>query len=213
MLDLGCGDRHFASRALPSDAIGADPDLSALLLAPRASRHRACAAAAAPAPWRDGAFGTVVANSVLEHIADLGPALDQVARSLRPGGRLILTSPSDRFARLLLGHAFLGAAYGRWFNRHSRHAHTWSAERWRAELEQRGFSVERCHGYFSAAAHRVFDLLHYLGAPTLVARRLTGRWIPWRNPVTKALARRWLARYADPSPDPLGAYVFVVARR
>jgi hypothetical protein len=54
--------------------------------------------------------------------------------------------------------------------------------------------------------------LHYLGAPTVVARRLIGRWIPWRNPLTLYAATRWLDPLADPDPVADGACVWCAAR-
>jgi SAM-dependent methyltransferase len=172
-------------------------------------------------PFADASFGSVVANSVLEHIPDLESTLREVGRVLRPGGRFLITSPSHRFPELLLGSTVLrgialqgaAAAYGNWFNRHSRHFHTLSSEGWRAALGRHGLRLEDTYYYFPPRSTRVFDALHYLGAPTLVARRVFGRWIPWRNPLTLHAAMRWLGPLADPAPVEDGACVWCVARR
>jgi SAM-dependent methyltransferase len=158
---------------------------------------------------------------VLEHIPEVDAALGEVARILRPGGRLLATVPSHRFADLLLGSTVLrrlglGAlarGYGVWFNRHSRHFHAEAAEWWVSALARHGLAVDGWHYYFPARAHRVFDALHYAGLPALLSRRLTGRWVYWRNPLTLALGRRWLAPLCDPRPVADGAYLFFVARR
>lgn len=42
---------------------------------------------------RDGSVPTVVCVSVLEHVDDLAAAVDELARVLAPGGRLVLTVP------------------------------------------------------------------------------------------------------------------------
>jgi len=55
------------------------------------------AASADRLPWPDGAFGTVLADSLIEHCDDPLPALREWHRVLRPGGRLILWSP-NRFS-------------------------------------------------------------------------------------------------------------------
>jgi ubiquinone/menaquinone biosynthesis C-methylase UbiE len=223
ILDLGCGDGDFGNRVLRGlRSVGLDPDLSSLSDAARLSGKRALVAGSATVlPLPTASIGTVLANSVLEHIPDLPAALSECARVLRPGGRLLLTSPSDRFRSLLATPSLLsalglhGAArkYGRWFDRHSRHFHTWSEQKWRSTLEARGFRVLAQQSYVGERAHAVFEVLHYLGAPTVLFRRWTGRWVPWRNPLTHALAARLLAPLASTKPVAGGAYVFFVAER
>jgi len=224
LLDLGSGDGHFAEET-PTlhGAIGLDPELVSLAEAGRRPQvYRLLTRASATAmPFPDASFGTVVANSVLEHIPDLESTLSEVARVLRPRGRFLITSPSHRFPELLLGSTLLrgvaldraAGAYGAWFNRHSRHFHTLSTEGWRDALARHGLKLEESYYYFPARSQRVFDALHYLGAPTLVTRRLIGRWIPWRNPLTLKAAMRWLGPLADPRPVADGACVWCAARR
>ena len=222
VLDLGCGDGHFGARALGGGAIGTDPDLAALAAAGRRRGHRALAAAdGSRLPLSSGSIGTVVANSVLEHIPALGETLAECARVLRPGGRLVITAPSDRFTPLLggvslpraIGLEGWGARYGRWLNRRSRHHHLLSIDQWTELLESAGLTVSSASSYFPRGAHRAFEALHFLGSPALLFRRLTGRWIPWRNPVTLLLAGRLLARHCDLVAVDGGAYVFLVAER
>jgi SAM-dependent methyltransferase len=52
------------------------------------------AASAQAIPWPSASFDAVVADSLLEHLADPRAALRECARVLRPGGRLILWSPN-----------------------------------------------------------------------------------------------------------------------
>jgi SAM-dependent methyltransferase len=224
VLDLGCGDGHFAA-VTPTfaGAVGLDPDTASLAEArSRSGLYRLVVrASATEMPFATGSIATVVANSVLEHIPDLESTLAEVARVLRPGGRFLITSPSHRFPDLLLGSTLLrgvalrraAAGYGSWFNRHSRHFHTLSQEGWRDALGRHHMSVDESFYYFPARSQRVFDALHYLGAPTLVARRATGRWIPWRNPLTLRAALSWLGPLADPRPVEEGACVWCAARR
>ncbi len=45
-------------------------------------------------PFRDAAFGTVVSFQVIEHLEDPSRYLDEMARTLRPGGVALLTTPN-----------------------------------------------------------------------------------------------------------------------
>jgi SAM-dependent methyltransferase len=220
-LDLGCGDGFFASLAGEPFLAGLDPDPRALRLArPRLAHAGLAAASACAMPFRSGGFATVMANSVLEHIPDLAGALLEIRRVLRPGGRLLITVPSHRFADLLGASRALRAMgwesparwYGNWFNGHSRHFHTLSAEAWRALLAGRGFRIDACHYYFSPAAMGTFDLAHYLSVPRLASRALTGRWVAFPRLTLNRLYTRWWRRHADPSPRDDGAYLFLAAR-
>jgi SAM-dependent methyltransferase len=223
VLDLGCGDGHFASMAFTGPLLaGIDPDAAALREADRRGVYRhAVQGDATRLPFADESFQTVLANSSLEHIPAMDAALAEAVRVLQPGGRLILTTPSAHFATMLLGSSLLrrlgleraGRAYGHWFNRHSRHYHTDSLERWQRRLEQLGLSVEHGQYYFTPPAHRAFDLAHYLGLPRLLSHRLTGCWMPMRSPVINVLFERWLRRHLDTSPQVAGPYLFFVARR
>jgi len=222
-LDLGCGDGHFASMAFNAPLFaGIDPDAGALRQADRMRAYRhTLRADATRLPFSDGSFATVLANSSLEHIPAMEEALAEASRVLQSGGRLLLTTPGDRFADLLLGSALLthlglgraGRAYGDWFNRHSGHFHTDPPEVWLRRMEEIGLSVEHWQYYFTAPAHRAFDLAHYLSLPRLVSYRLTGRWMPLPNPPANALFGFWLRRHVTASPQATGPYLFFIARK
>ena len=46
-------------------------------------------------PFADNSFDVVLATDVLEHIKDLGAALDEVSRVLKPGGVIAVSLPSE----------------------------------------------------------------------------------------------------------------------
>ena len=124
-LDVGCGDGHFGQVALrgPTD-VGIDPAIESLREAKgRAAYRWLLAAQGASLPLADRSMGSVVSNSVLEHIPDVRAVLREIGRVLRPGGRLVFTVPNPGYLLHLgvpawLEKARLGALgerYRRWF--------------------------------------------------------------------------------------------------
>lgn len=231
VLDVGCGDGHFASVAFPRPlAAGMDPATAVLREARERGAYRVLAQALGGAlPYADGAFATVVSNSVLEHIPDVDSVLAEIGRVLRDpepyegqrGGRFVACVPGDRFAELLfftqlfrqLRLEGLARAYARYFNRISRHHHCDEPEVWRDRLARVGLRLVDSFYYFSERANHALDLGHYLGAPSLVAKRLFGRWILVPSRWNLALTEHWLRPlYEEPLPE-VGAYLFFVAEK
>jgi SAM-dependent methyltransferase len=68
-------------------------------------------------PEKDGAFDAILCSEVLEHIPDPVKALDEFARLLKPGGKLILTAP---FASLVhFAPYFYCSGFSRyWYEHH-----------------------------------------------------------------------------------------------
>lgn len=223
VLDLGCGDGHFASVAVPGPVrAGIDPGWSCLREA-RARGHYTVLAQALGdrLPFPDGAFATVVSNCVLEHIPQVEPVLAEVSRVLQPDGTFVCTVVSQRFPEYLLWPTVfrrlrlpgLAQRYERWFNRISAHHHCDDPTTWQARFEAAGLGVDRWQYYLSSAAARAFDLWHYLGAPTLLYRRLTGRWIvaPWRWSL--APTEWWMRRYYEEPAPTEGLDIFFVCHK
>ena len=99
-LDVGCGDGHFAAACLGRQLeAGIDPSPESAAEAARSGAYRLVLnGSAAQLPFPDGSFNSVVSNCVLEHIPPLDAALGEIGRVLRPGGKLVITVPSERFA-------------------------------------------------------------------------------------------------------------------
>lgn len=55
-----------------------------------------------PLPYPDASFDVVMASEVIEHVIDAGPWLDDLLRVLRPGGRLLVTTPNYGWSTLPL---------------------------------------------------------------------------------------------------------------
>ena len=56
-----------------------------------------------PLPLADGEVDVVWSSEVIEHVADTARWLSEVRRVLRPGGRLVLTTPNHGRLRLAVG--------------------------------------------------------------------------------------------------------------
>ncbi len=96
VLDLGCGGGMLAEPMARAGArvTGVDVSRPALKVAREHARRNGLEidyrlAKAEQLPFDDETFDLVVAFDVLEHLDDLGKALGEVARVLRPRGRLV----------------------------------------------------------------------------------------------------------------------------
>jgi SAM-dependent methyltransferase len=222
-LDVGCGDGHFASLAFGAPlSVGIELDAALLSEAQARGAHTHLVAASATAmPFSDSFFNTVVANCVVEHIPDIEATLREISRVLCPGGRFLFGVPSQHFGDMLLvptllracGMRRLARGYGDWFNNHSRHFHTDSPEVWLARLGAFGFRVERWEYYLTHAAHRAFDLAHYLSLPHLVSRKLTGKWVTAPVALACPAFERWLRPFYEADAPRIGPYIFFQTRK
>ena len=109
LLDLGAGNGRHAFEALKRGARVVAFDYDRLELveaatlmtamedegeAPTGGLGTAVNGDAVHLPFPDGTFDRIIAAEVLEHVPDDGGALDELARVLKPGGRLAATSPA-----------------------------------------------------------------------------------------------------------------------
>ena len=224
VLDLGCGDGVFAAAAFrPLPDCGLDPSFTALCAATkRPSARTHCLGDATRLGFPEATFRTVVSNSVLEHIPDIEAAVAEASRVLLPGGRFVLTSPSETFGAMLLGTRALAgvglrgpaATYARWFNGHSLHFHTDSMATWHERLERNSFRITKSFHYLTPASHGLFDFLHYGSAWRWLRHRFTGRWAPDRD---TRINRWWVQRIEaltrDTWPAETGPYLYIDATK
>jgi SAM-dependent methyltransferase len=222
-LDLGCGDGHFASvtYARPLE-VGLDPEMQSLREAQEREGYlHLLQADGARMPFCDGAFASALSNSVLEHIPPLEEVLADLSRVLRPGAPFVFTVPNPGYRselsvpRILrkLGLASLGDAYQEWFMDMSRTVNLLTEEEWEERLGSSGFTLEQAIRYFSPAALRLLEWGHYLGAPTLLPRKLLGRWIIAPTRWNLWLTDRIVRKYYVELPSEEGTYTFYLARK
>lgn len=219
ILDVGAGDGHFTSVLFPDGVdVGIDPSPDALADAEKWGVYGELrVASACELPFPDESFGSVISNCVLEHIPDLDTALDEIARVLKPGGFFATTVPSPNYERFLLGSTLfrsvglapLARLYGRWMTRISYHYHYYPPEEWQRRLAKRGLNVREWEYYFSAGAHRAFDLSHYVSAPSVLVRKMTGRWILFPGKPGVGLQRALLGRFYERDIKGEGAYIML----
>ena len=143
VLDVGCGEGWFAGELLRAGAqvVAVDvapeplrrararqPELDLRLLEP-----------GLPWPLDDVSFDAVWAGEVIEHVADTAGWLSELRRVLRPGGKLLLSTPAHaRLARLRL--ALSRHAFDAHFDPRSDHLRFYTRSSLIALLEDFGFS-------------------------------------------------------------------------
>ncbi len=91
VLDAGCGSSRILG-ALPEWTVGLDVLARKLRCARRFGRPLVRGSLRA-LPFRDAAFDCVVCSQVIEHLPREWPVLEELARVLAPGGRLVLGTP------------------------------------------------------------------------------------------------------------------------
>jgi len=106
VLDIGCGRGGFASwlarhPAAPSEVVGCDFSAVAVEKAGDFAREAGLTNARfevgdiqALAQFADGTFDTVFSCETIEHVPDPPLAVRELARVLKPGGRLFLSTPN-----------------------------------------------------------------------------------------------------------------------
>jgi len=180
-LDVACGGGDFAwALALRGDrVVGLDRDREALALARTVRPHVAgvdlVEGDALRLPFRDGSFDLCLCNSSVEHFDDDEAALREMARVLRPGGRLVLTTDAfprrlTRLARWLPDRWLKPELRGpgrqaRAMEYHRRQHHVvryFTPETLAAKLRGAGLAVQEVRSYVSGALPRFAFELHLL---------------------------------------------------
>ncbi len=224
VLDLGCGDGHFASRTFDFKIeVGVDPWAGPLQEAAQSGAYlQTIRCEGAEIPYPDRSFQTILSNSVLEHIPDVDAVVAEAARVIRPGGNFIFCVPNHQFLGNLsvsnffdrIGLHFAADWYRAFFNKISRHYHCDDPDTWRQRLERNGFEIVRWWHYFSPGAFHTLEWGHYFGLPAWICHFLSGKWIwfpyRWNLWPVERLCRKY---YDENAEQPAGSYTFYIVRK
>jgi SAM-dependent methyltransferase len=183
-------------------------------------------------PYADRSFATVFSNSVLEHIRDVEPVLQEVRRVLEPDGRFIFTVPSDAFRSMLNGYARriatgdrVGAeAYAKAVDERLEHHHYHTPGAWRDLLSSAGMTLLEATYYIPEEVERFWDRMNtrygvgrrgsvwsFLVSPRL---RFLGFQRLLRRVVVQRLGDRWRPYYEMDVPrGARGGGLLIAARR
>ena len=238
ILDVGCGDGLIAQVLFQNDPpieVGFDPWPDQVRKAPPTGAYVSVQQAMGHAmPYADASFGSVLSNSVLEHIPELDPVLREVARVVRPGGRVLFTVPSDAFRRLLAGYRDRAArgdsvgaeAYATEIDAWLSHYRYPTPGDWRGMLARVGLRLLRTVYYVPSEVMALWDranatygvrrragvpFYRWLASPRL---RWLGhqRWV--RQRIVRALGQRWRQAYMmDVRAGDVGGGLLVVGEK
>lgn len=99
LLDLGCWDGFIMEQIIKTGkvkkVVGVDNSKSAVKMAVKKGldvklidsvEHRL--------PWKNNSFDCILAGEIIEHVYDVNSFIEEIARVLKPGGSLIITTPN-----------------------------------------------------------------------------------------------------------------------
>jgi 2-polyprenyl-3-methyl-5-hydroxy-6-metoxy-1,4-benzoquinol methylase len=142
LLDLGCGEGWFAAAAVEAGASVLAVDVAEEPLRRARALHPGLDLRLIDdeGHWEleDAGFDAVWAGEVIEHVADTASWLSELRRVLRPGGRLLLSTPLLG-RRELLAAVISGAAFSERFEPRSDHLRHYNAATLTALIADFGF--------------------------------------------------------------------------
>lgn len=120
-------------------------------------------------PLPDETFDFGISICVLEHVEDIGAALKEASRILKPNGTFYFSTPAPEFRKATLGYRLwstLGLQqradrYARYRDDHACHYHYFDKGIWVGVLQDCGYDDICAVPIFSAAQMLVYDLLNY----------------------------------------------------
>lgn len=177
VIDIGCGTGPLLAAAPPGAAlVGVDIGLRWLVLASARLRERGVAAAFACAsarrlPLADATVALAASESLIENVPDASAAMAEMARIVRPGGWIGVTTAN----RWSLGpDPHVGLPLGGWLP--DRVVAAWSARRGMVPPRRRLLGLSDLRRLFRGAGLE----LERVGVPTMTARQRDAASVPLR---------------------------------
>ncbi len=210
ILEIGCGDGMLAREIFPrcKNAIdlGIDVDPDELARAVKTGIYRNVRILdITRCDLKSETFATVFANGVLEHIPNLDKALAEISRVLQAGGKLITTSPTDNYPRLLFYYRIciwlhlkpLAIWYGQKINRIFSHLHLYNHALWQQKLAAHGLRMTKYYYYNNELVILLHDIFLPFSLLTKTLKKVTNQMV--LLPEIRKLLLSPLARYLTPS--------------
>lgn len=172
-IDIACGPGYFCKRLTDkgwrTTALDADSENLRSAAGHAAETHLGDAAVVL-SKLPEGRYDLALALEIVEHLPKTSGAdfLKAIRRVLKPGGRLIVSTP-NRCSPEGWGHYYWGEkirGWGKWYAWDETHVHIYSSHEFLRLLTATRFTVDRVTGY------------HYQGVLPLIGR--------WRMPITKS---------------------------
>jgi 2-polyprenyl-3-methyl-5-hydroxy-6-metoxy-1,4-benzoquinol methylase len=177
VLDVGCSTGYLAKRLQErgSTVVGVDLDERAV-----AEARQFCEAVhvgdveTMELPFEPASFDAIVCGDFIEHLRDPGAFLARIRPLLRPGGRLVLSTPNIANWAMRLGLLFGRFRYTEWGLLDRTHTHFFTRNTLRECLEQAGYRITDFDFTVPVpvlATPRVEALAHWIGRlrPSLFA--------------------------------------------
>ena len=186
VLDVGCGEGIFAWGLMAENIdVGIEPNGRELHRAREVDLYDElikCCGDNIPKP--DQSFQTIFSNSVMEHIPDIEPVLEEVHRLLKDDGIVYLTLPTDKFDHYSWGYQILSSfglrslasKYLNSFNRFWAHYHFYNKSDWESIFERCGFKISDHFEYGSKTQCLFNNFASPLCFFSFVVKKVTNRW-------------------------------------